>query len=96
MLYAYPSMADRVFPWPQAVAPMPAVAVAMLSGAISALVAQYISTVLWVAPFIGARGLVPPVERSLPALIVCLYPAMFGIALKMGLGSALLVSVNTP
>ena len=46
---------------------------------------RYIRTMLRVALCIRARGLAQPVDRCTPALVVCLYPAMFGIANKMGL-----------
>ena len=69
-----------------ALAPMPAAAAAMLTGASCTLaVEQYIRTMLRVALSIRARGLAQPVDRFTPALVVCLYPAMFGIATKMGL-----------
>ena len=44
------------------------------------MVVHYTSAMLYLMPFIGAWGLPPPVERCIPALVVYLYPAMFGIA----------------
>ena len=46
---------------------------------------RYMRTMLRVAFSTRARGLAQPVDRCTPALVVCLYPAMFGIANKMGL-----------
>ena len=46
---------------------------------------RYIRTMLTVALSTRARGLAQPVDRCTLALVVCLYPAMFGIAKKMGL-----------
>ena len=50
---------------------LPAAAATVLSGAISTLAVQYTRAVLWVAPFIVARDLAQPVERNVPALVVC-------------------------
>ena len=44
------------------------------------MVVHYTNAILYLMPFIGAWGLPPPVERCIPALVVYLYPAMFGIA----------------
>ena len=67
-----------------ALVPMPAAAVAMLTGYKLHLsgMQRHIRTMLRVALSIRARGLAQPVERRTPALVECLYPAMFGIAKK--------------
>ena len=44
------------------------------------MVVHYTNATLYPMPFIGAWGLPPPVKRCIPALVVYLYPAMFGIA----------------
>ena len=44
------------------------------------MVVHYTNPILYLMPFIGSWGLPPPVERCIPALVVYLYPAMFGIA----------------
>ena len=70
------------------VAPMPAAAAAMMTGANSTLVVQQYSrtmprvVVFFVFFLIRARGLAQPVERYAPALVMCLYPAVFGMRKK--------------
>ena len=48
------------------------------------MVVHYTNAILYLMPFIGAWDLPPPVERCIPALVVYLYPAMFGIAQGKG------------
>ena len=64
---------------------MPAAAAAMMTGASYTLVVQQYSRTMLrvVVPFlIRARGLAQPVERYAPALVMCLYPAVFGMKKK--------------
>ena len=44
------------------------------------MVVHYTNAIFYIIPFIRAWGLPPPVERCMPALVVYMYPAMFGIA----------------
>ena len=44
------------------------------------MVVHYTNAMLYLLPFIVVWGLPPPVERCIPALVVYLYLAMFGIA----------------
>ena len=74
---------------------MPPAVATMLPGVFSALEVQYIRIVLWVAPFIGARGPAKSVEWCTPALVAFLYRAMFGITQILSLGSALFVLRKT-
>ena len=48
------------------------------------MVVHYTNAILFHMPFIGAWGLPPPVKRCIPALVMYLYPAMFGIAQGKG------------
>lgn len=56
------------------------------AGAINTSTTRDVRTVLWVARFIGARGLAQPVSRCKATLDICLRFAMFGIAQMIDLG----------
>ena len=60
---------------------------AILMGASYTLAVQRIRSMPWIARFFGAGSLAHPVERCIPALVVCLYSALFGIEQIMVLGS---------